>query len=176
MMTKLRKLSLVDIVLIIVVVAAAAVTLMTWQANARLELRSQATEANLSEADKKATLESLRQRLEQLRSIPIVSLLPTKAEASATTDKVFLYAQQNKVTITMWDTSYVSITVGDKKYPGIKHHLAVKAGADGLIGFIKALTQLSAATALQNIEISEVKEQRNMWQMNFELLIYYSEG
>lgn len=176
-MTKLHKLSLVDIVLIIVVVAAAAVTFMTWQANARLELRSQATlEANLSEADKKATLESLRQRLEQLRSIPIVSLLPTKAEAAATTDKVFLYAQQNKVTITAWDTSYISITLGEKKYPGIKHHLVVKAGADGLIGFIKALTQLSAATALQNIEISGVKEQRNMWQMNFELLIYYSES
>ncbi len=176
-MTKLHKLSLVDIVLIIVVVAAAAVTFMTWQANARLELRSQATlEANLSEADKKATLESLRQRLEQLRSTPTASLLPTKAEAAATTDKVFLYAQQNKVTITAWDTSYISITLGEKKYPGIKHHLVVKAGADGLIGFIKALTQLSAATALQNIEISGVKEQRNMWQMNFELLIYYSES
>lgn len=170
MMAKLRKLSLVDTILIIVVVAGAALTFITSQASAtaeqekaKLELRSQAVEASLS-------------KLEQLRSTPITNPLPAKAEAVATTDKVLLYAQQNKVTITEWDTSYVSITLTEKQYPGIKHHLVVTAGADGLIGFIRALTQVSAATAIQNISISGVKEQSNMWQMDFELLIYYSEG
>ena len=183
MMAKLRKLSLVDTILIIVVVAGVAVTFITSQANAnaeqekaRLELRSQAVEVDLNETDRKATLESLHQRLEQLRSTPAESPLAAKADAVATIDKVLLYAQENKVTITAWDTSYVSITLAEKKYPGVKHSLVVRAKADGLIGFIKALTQVSVATTIQNIEVSGVKEEKDMWQMDFELLIYYSEG
>ena len=183
MIAKLRKLSLVDTILIIVVVAGAAVAFITSQANAnaeqekaRLALRSRAVEVDLSETDRKATLESLRQRLEQLRSTPAESPLPAETEAVATTDKVLLYAQENKVTITGWDTSYVSITLTEKKYPGIKHSLVVRAETDGLIGFIKDLTQVSVATVIQNIKISEVKEEKGMWQMDFELLIYYSEG
>ncbi|MFH0768721.1 MAG: hypothetical protein V1932_04040 [Chloroflexota bacterium] len=183
MMAKLRKLSLVDAILIIAVVAVTAVTYITSQANAnaeqeksRLELRSQTVEVGLSGTDREATLESLRQRLEQLRSTPITSPLPAKAEAVAITDKVLLYAQENKVTITWWDTSYASITLAAKTYPGIKHSLVVRAETDGLIGFIESLTEVSKAAAIQGIEISGVKEERNMWQMDFELLIYYSEG
>jgi hypothetical protein len=52
----------------------------------------------------------------------------------------------------------------------------VRAKTDDLIGFIESLTEVSKATAIQGIEISGVKEERNMWQMDFELLIYYSEG
>lgn len=182
MMANLRKLSLVNTILIIVVAAGAAVAFITWQAKAdteqektTLELRSQAVEAGLSETDRKATLESLRQRLEQLRSVPAESPLPAKADAVATTDKVLLYAQTNKVTITWWDTSYVSITLAEKKYPAIKHSLMVKAEADGLIGFVESLTRLSSATTIQNVTISGVKEERGMWQMDFELLLYFRE-
>ncbi len=183
MMAKIRKLSLVDTILIIVVVAGTAVAFIASQASAtaeqekaRLELRSQAVEVDLSGTDRKATLESLRQRLEQLRSTPAESPFPAKADAVATTDKVLLYAQRNKVTITGWDTSYVSITLREKKYPGVKHSLVVRAETDGLIGFIKSLTEVSKATAIQGIKISGVEKERGMWQMNFELLIYFSEG
>lgn len=182
-MPKLRKLSSVDTILIIVLVALAAVTFITLQSNinaeqekANLELRSQAIVVDLSETDRTATLESLRQRLEQLRSTPAESPLPVKADVVATTDKVLLYAQKNKVTIIGWDTSYVSITLAEKQYPGIKYSLVVRAETNGLIGFIEALTQVSTATAIQNIKISDVKEEKGRWQMDFELLIYYDQG
>jgi Tfp pilus assembly protein PilO len=180
---KLRKLSLADTMLVVAVVVGVAIIFIISQANTnaeqektQLELRSQALEVGLNETDRKATLESLRQRLEQLRSTPVDVPLPTRTEATAATDRVLLYARSNNVTITGWDTSYVSITLAKNKYPGIKHSLVVEAGADGLIGFVGSLTQVSPAIAIQNVEVSEITEEEGMWQMDFELIIYFKES
>ncbi len=183
MLTKLPKLakpSPADVILIMVLVVLGAVTLITWQSNAdseqmkaTLDLRLRAAESSLSEPDKRATLESLRQRLEQLRSAPTESLLIAKTEAVAATDKILSYAQSNSVSISGWDSGYISTTVAQKKFSAIRHNLVVEAETNGLIGFVEALTEVSAATAIQNVKIDGVKEKENRWQMNFELLLYY---
>lgn len=182
------KLSLMDIVLIILLVAGAALFYQLSQSNteveqenARLEIRHRAAQLDLSEADKAATVEDLRQRLEKTRSTLTKTSLPGEADAIAFTSQILKSAERNNVIIGKWDSSYTSVDLNGLTYYAIKHSLSAVGNADALIGFIKSLTQTSVATAIQDMNINgiekkEEEEGEDLWQMGMALLVYYSQN
>lgn len=179
-MANLRRLSWVDVTLIIMLVIGAVITFSASQTKSdseqekvRLEARSRAAELNLGEAGKGATLESLRQSLEQARSALAKTTLPGEADAIAVTAQILQYAEENNIAITRWDSGYTSTSRQDRTYSAISHSLSVEGKADNLIGFSEVLTNASVVPVVQYMNITGVEGKNNILQMELELLVYY---
>ena len=179
-MANLRRLSWVDIALVILLVVGAVFFFFSSRGNADLEqekagleIRGRATELDLSKAEKEIDLESLRQSLEQAQSALAESPLPSEAEATAATDLIMQYADENNITIARWDSGYTSISLKERKYSAIRHSLSIEGKADALVSFIEGLTQGTVAPTVQSMDITAVEGTEDLWQMMLELLVYY---
>ena len=179
-MLKRWNLSLVDVALFIVVAAAAAIILPLMQSNADAErekatlgTRLAAAEINLSQADKEASLESLRQTLTQAQSAPIDNPFPSEAEAIAASSEIMQYAEEDGIIITRWDSSYTSVSLTERSYPALSHSLSAEGEANALFNFIEALSDVSVTPIVKTLDITSIEGTENKWRMNLDLLIYY---
>src|SRR3989338_2321261 len=139
-MDYLRKLSLLDIALIIILVVGAVITRSQFQAKSnleeettRLETRARADEVTISQTEQEVDLDSLHQSLQQAQLALAENSLPSEADAIAVTKQIMQFALENNVTITNWDSSYISVEQETRKYSAISHSLSVEGKEDALI-------------------------------------------
>ncbi len=179
-MVNRRRLPWVDIALIIMLVVGAVIVFSQSQADTnakqektRLETRIRVAEITLSQMEQETNLESLRQNLEQAQLALAEIHFPSEIDAIAVTDNIIQHANEYNITISRWNTSYTSATLKEKNYSAISHSLRAEGEAYALTRFVEALTKESAAPVIQNMNISEVTESENIWQIELELLVYY---
>lgn len=177
---ELRRLPWVDVILLVLLVMGAVVIFSaspgksnSEEEKVRLEAQSRAVELALSDAAKGATLEGLRQSLEQARSALSKTSLPGEAEALAVTPQILQYAKKNNITITVWDSGSTATSRQERTYSAVSHSLTVEGRVANLIAFSEVLTQASVVPVVLKMDITGVEGKKDILQMELELLIYY---
>ncbi|MBI2830428.1 MAG: hypothetical protein HYX81_04635 [Chloroflexi bacterium] len=178
-MTRLRRYSRLDMALVALALVGGFVLSSGMRTNAnmegeqvKLEARVKASEVNLSELERAADLDALRQSIQQLQSLQTKTDFLSEVQAMEFGDRIVQRADENKVTIITWSSVYAEKAIQGIEYHTISHNLQVEGTADALISYVEALKQ-STVPVVQQMELNVVNAKDGLWRLRVELIIYY---
>jgi hypothetical protein len=165
------------LVLLILVVAAGWLYLDRQTKDAKLEAsgldrKSRAARDDLRVLDDTSILAALEKDLEQLRSAPRPTSLPSLQDALKFRNEMLTYASEKGLPLNTFEISNASGGVAGAEYPIVRYSILARGNLEPLVGALKLLQDFPTAT-VQALRFTRNPSAEGQWEMKLDLDVFH---